>query len=83
MRIVMRIVPGGKFLPGQQRPASNSTFWATGAHASELTGRVRLTRTGREAARADNEQEDEMKPKQAANPACFGPRSSGCRVGTP
>ena len=36
MRIVMRIVPAGKFLPGQQQPASNSAFWATGAHASSF-----------------------------------------------
>jgi hypothetical protein len=69
MRIVMRIVPGGKFLPGQQRPASNSAFWATGAHASELTRCAALTRTDREAARAANEQEDEMRPKHAAKPA--------------
>jgi hypothetical protein len=79
----MRIVSGGKFLPGQQRPASNSTFWASGAHASELPRCASLTRTDREAVEAANEQEDEMKPKQAANPACFGPRSPGCRVGTP
>jgi hypothetical protein len=51
----MRIVPGGKFLPGQQRPASNSAFWATGAHASELTRCASLIRTDREAVKAANE----------------------------
>lgn len=69
MRIVMRIVPGGKFLPGQQQPASNSTFRVSGARASELTRCASLTRTDREAVKAATEQEDEMKPKQAANPA--------------
>ena len=47
--------------------------------ASELAGCAPLTSTDREAARAANEQEDEMKPKKAANPACFGPRSPSAR----